>query len=133
MVVCSNHQDEKEMNKMLKKHQPFFYKKIEEIKFDPRCAEAHRFCVLYCASALGYAGRGSYDSYEPFSEEQISTNMYLLAQKDSRLNKRGLAYPGKLQRHVLNGLGFDDEDSDWLKWMISSFLILIEENKSDDS
>ena len=55
MVSYANIVDEKELTYLLTKHQIDIYREIEKIKYDSRCIDAYRFCLLFCSIALDQA------------------------------------------------------------------------------
>ena len=51
---------------------------------------------------------------------------HLVAQQNICIGKRGITFPSRIKKYVLNSLNFDDEDSEWILIMIPAFLYTIE-------
>ncbi|HEB29499.1 MAG TPA: hypothetical protein ENI15_01310 [Spirochaetes bacterium] len=126
MVNYSNIDDEICLSKSLHKKQPHFCKIIDQVKIDSRCLEAHLFCTLFCSLAIDHAERVTEEDFPSFPEELFHDTAYMVAQKNPKIGKKALAYPDRIKRYILNSLDFDDADADWLKIMISAFLVTIE-------
>ena len=52
MVDCANAEDEARLTKYLQREQPGFFSLIQDVAIDPRCAEACRYCTLFCGLVL---------------------------------------------------------------------------------
>lgn len=129
MVIYANSDDEKELSKSLHKEQPYFCNIIDPIAYDSRCLEVHRFCTLFCSIASEHVEQvlnTIYEEYIKIPEEYFNTIAHLVAQKNINIGKRGLTYPDRINKYVLNKLDFDNEDTEWLLIMIPSFLYTIE-------
>lgn len=126
MVDFSNHEDVIKYSKILKKRQPNFCKIIDDVKIDPRCLAAHRFCTLFCSFALEQAELLWNEKFPRFSEDTLHSMLFNVAQKFPVLGIRALKFPHRLKQDVFKN-NFDNEDSEWLGLMISSFLITLEE------
>jgi hypothetical protein len=129
MVRYSNEDDEKELSKILHNKQPNFCKIIDSISYDPRCFEVHRYCTLFCAIASEHAEAiidSRYEEYIKIPEPYFDTMAHLVAQQNIAIGKRGLTYPSRIKKYVLNTLNFDGEDNEWMLIMIPAFLYTIE-------
>ncbi len=129
MVSYSNSEDEKELSKDLHKKQPYFCNIIDPIGNDRRCFEVHRYCTLFCAVASEHAEliiKGRYEDYIKIPEVYFDTMLHLVAQENPIIGKRGLSYPDRIKKYILNSLDFDNEDNEWLLIMIPAFLNTIE-------
>ena len=126
MVGSADDDDEIRYSKRLHTKQPYFCNIIDQVKIDPRCSEAHRFCTLFCYLALDHAERVSEDDFNPFSEYGFHNIACMIVQKNPKIGKRAHTYPDRIKRHVLKNLEFDEEDNSWLEIMISTFLTIIE-------
>jgi hypothetical protein len=129
MVSYSNEDDEKELSKILHKKQTNFCKIIDSISYDPRCFEVHRYCTLFCAIASEHAEAiidSRYEEYIKIPEPYFDTMTHLVAQQNIAIGKRGVTYPSRIKKYVLNTLNFDDEDNEWMLIMIPAFLYTIE-------
>ena len=122
MVTCSNRDDKKETQTYLREKQPYVFNVIDEVNVDPRCNQAHLFCILFCSFALKMADRISGVYIRSFSEDLFRSVKYEIALKNPMIGKRAYTFPDRIQRHVLCGLGFDTDDSFWLILSISAFL-----------
>ena len=132
MVGSADDDDEIRFSKRLHTKQPHFCNIIDQVKIDPRCSEAHRFCTLFCYLALDHAERVTEDDFNPFSEYGFHNIAYMILQRYPEIGKRAYTYPGRIKVHVLKNLEFDKEDNDWLEIMISTFLTIIERLSVDD-
>ncbi len=131
MVQSSNSKDEIQLSDTLHEKQPYFCEVIDVVGTDPRCENAHRFCTLYCAVALEYAIRFTGESPPVYPEPNIHDMACNVAQsRDELIGKRGCTFSGRIRRHVLFGKEFDDDDTNWLCMMISTFLLSIEKSLS---
>jgi hypothetical protein len=126
MVDFSSSEDVIKYSKILKKRQPNFCKIIDEVKIDPRCLTAHRFCTLFCSLALEDAELFWNEKFPRFSEAALRKMTFKVAQKFPALGLRALKFPQRLKQYVFKN-NFDNEDSEWLGLMISTFLITLEE------
>jgi hypothetical protein len=111
---------------MLRRKEPHFCQIIDEVGMDPRCVEAHRFCLEFCALALkhaeGVAGR-RLPKYPRYAIREVAC---LIAQGQPRVGKRACGYPERIRRQVLADGVFDEDDTAWLCTTISTFLFLVE-------
>jgi len=57
MVQNANSDEEILLSDSLQEKQPGFYEEIEDVRMDPRCLDACRFCTLFCSLALDCAER----------------------------------------------------------------------------
>ena len=131
MVRSSKLADETRLSDTLHDKQPHFCKVIDEVRTDPRCENAHRFCMLYCAGALEYAIQTTGESPPVYPESNIHDMACNVAQnRDELIGKRGSTFSGRIRRYVLSGKEFDDDDTNWLCTMISTFLFSIEKSLS---
>ena len=129
MVAYSNIDDEKELYKMLHHKQPYFCNLIDSISNDPRCFEVHKYCTLFCAIASEHAEQiiiSRYEEYIKIPEQYFDTMAHLVAQQNIVIGKRGLTYSSRINKNVLNGLNFDNEDMEWILIMAPAFLYTIE-------
>lgn len=129
MVSYSNSDDEKELSKNLHKEQPYFCNLIDELSYDPRCFEVHKFCTLFCGVASEKAQlilNEEYEEYIKIPEQYFDTMKHLIAQKNPVIGKRGFTYPSRIEKHVLKNTTFDDVDREWLLITIPAFLYTIE-------
>jgi hypothetical protein len=129
MVRYSNEDDEKELSKILHNQQPGFCKIIDSISYDPRCFEVHRYCTLFCTIASEHAEGiidSKFEGYIKIPEPYFDTMAHLIAQQNIAIGKRGITYPSRIKKYVLNTLNFDDEDNVWILIMIPTFLYTIE-------
>jgi hypothetical protein len=126
MIDFSNWEDEIQCSKHLQKKQPNFCKIISDVKIDPRCLEAYKFCVLFCSNALEQAEMISDREFPPLSESIFRGMTTKVAQEFPSLGLRALKFPKRLKKHIFKEK-FDDEDSLWLGLFISAFLITFEE------
>jgi hypothetical protein len=132
MVGSADDDDEIRFSKRLHTKQPYFCNIIDQVKIDPRCSEAHRFCTLFCYLALDHAEQMTEDDLNPFSESRFHNIAHMIVQRYPKIGKRACTYPDRIKRHVLKNLGFDEEDSNWLIIMISTFLAIIEKLSVED-
>ncbi len=129
MVDYSNEDDEKELSKILHNKQPNFCKIIDPISYDPRCFGVHRYCTLFCGIASEHAERiidSGYEEYIQIPDPYFDTIARLIAQQNITIGKRGVTYPSRIKKYVLNMLNFDDDDNEWMLIMIPAFLYTIE-------
>ena len=126
MVDFSNTDDQLRLSESLHKNQPYFCNIIDQVKIDPRCLEAHLFCTLFCSLALERAQLLTNGCFPCFPEDLFHDTAYNIVQKYPGIGKRAETYPDRIKLHVLNRLGFDEEDTGWLQIMISAFLVTVE-------
>jgi len=126
MVDFSNTDDQLKLSESLHKNQPYFCNIIDQVKIDSRCLEAHLFCMLFCSLALERAELLTDECFPCFPEDLFHDTAYKIVQKHPDIGKRAETYPDRISRHVLNGVGFDEEDTGWLQIMISAFLVTVE-------
>ena len=118
--------DAKNLSDMLHRRQPDFCEIIDEVGMDPRCVDAHSFCVQFCALAFQHAERHTGCRLRKYPGSIVHEAMCLIAQgKDGFVGKRACTYPARIRRHVLAD-AFDHDDSGWLCTTISGFLFVTE-------
>lgn len=126
MIDFSNSEDETRYSKHLKKKQPNFCKIIGDVKFDPRCLEAHKFCTLFCSFALEYVEQFLDRDFPPLAGSTFQNMANKVKREFPSLGLRWLKFPRRLKHHIFKE-NFDNDDSEWLGLFISAFLITIEE------
>lgn len=126
MVQFSNTDDEVFFSDYLRKRQPGFDDLIDEVRIDPRCLYACRFCTLFCSAALEHAERLVGESFPSIPRSVFHETVCMIAQRQEAIGKRASTYPDRIRRYVLAGSDFDDDDSGWLQTTISAFLITLE-------
>lgn len=126
MVSCANAEDEVMLTRCLQKKQPAFLSLIQDVAIDPRCAEACRYCTLFCGLALEQIEVEKGESFSLLSESEFLDIAGQVVRQDKNIGRRAMTYPKRISKHVLATAGFDHEDSGWLCMMIATFLITIE-------
>lgn len=126
MVRYANKDDESILSNSLYEKQPGFWEEIIDVSLDPRCLDAYRFCILFCSLALDHAERLSGQYLPPIPKSVFHETAHMVAQRNGQIGKRSYTYPDRIQRHVLTYNDFDDDDSGWLRTIISTFLIILE-------
>jgi len=126
MVHSANSDDEIRLSKSLKEKQPGFYTLIEDVKIDSRCLYSSRFCSLFCSLALDMAESIIGYDLSPFSGSELIGIAGMIVRKNDQIGKRACTYPDRVQKHVLDRNYFDNEDSAWLRMMISALLVTLE-------
>ena len=126
MVNCANAEDEAMLTKYLQKKQPGFFSLIQDVAIDPRCAEACRYCTLFCGLALEQVDAEKGESPSPLSEPEFRDIAGQVVRQDKNIGRRAVTYPDRISKHVLATSDFDHEDSGWLCMMIATFLITFE-------
>jgi hypothetical protein len=111
----------------LYRREPDFCQIIGEVALDPRCAQPHSFCTMFCALALTQAERWARRRLPKFARSTLREVVGLVAQRqEACIGKRACGYPGRIRQHALRPGEFDEDDSQWLGTTISAFLFLIE-------
>jgi hypothetical protein len=111
----------------LHRRQPDFCEIIHEVGIDPRCAEAHQFCILFCALAFRRAERIVGRRLPRFPGYEIEEAAGFMARREEvQIGIRACGFPKRLHRHVLLHEDFDNDDTAWLCTMISAFLFSVE-------
>jgi hypothetical protein len=111
----------------LHRRQPDFCEIIDEVGIDPRCAEAHQFCTIFCALAFRHAERIVGYRLPRFPAYAIKEAAGFMARgEEAYIGKRACKFPKRIHRHVLIYGDFDDDDTAWLCTMISAFLFSVE-------
>lgn len=128
MLRSANPEEEIQLSRRLKSKQPGFCAMIDDVTIDPRCTDSFRFCSLFCSLALERAELVSGYDFQPFSESQLVEIAGKIVRGNEQIGKRACTYPDRIQKHVLSGGYFDDEDSAWLRMMISAFLFTLEKH-----
>ena len=135
MVSFANNEDEKELSNLLKNHQIDFYKEIENVKYDPRCVDAYKFCLLFCSIALEQAEMIIQMKFKKIPHELLQETKSLIAQGKYIHDKRSKKLVSHIDKYILEKQNFDEDDTFWLKINIGAFMILLEksaENGVDD-
>ncbi len=129
MVNYSSPDDKKELSRNLHRNQPYFCNIIDPTACDPRCSKVYQFCTLFCSIASEHIElilNERYEEYTKIPEEYFGTVAHLIAQENTNIGNRGITYPGRIKKHIVNSLGFDNSDTQWLLIMIPAFLYTIE-------
>ena len=126
MVSCANAEDEAMLTRYLQKKQPGFFSLIQDVAMDPRCAEACRYCTLFCGLALERVDMLECESPPPLSEPEFHDIAGQVVRQDKNIGRRAMTYPDRISKHVLATTDFDHEDSGWLCIMIATFLVTLE-------
>jgi len=116
---------------MIHRQQPDFCEIIDEVGIDPRCAQAHRFCAMFCALALKYAEEAVLFRLPRFQRDDFEEVCGFMARGDTQIGIRACGYPKRVLRHVLSRMDFDEDDTAWLCTTISAFLFLVEKSAKD--
>lgn len=135
MVACSNKEDFEEAIGIMKTKQASFFYVIEEIKNDPRCFEAYKYCMNFCGIAIDMAESMRSCKFIELPQGIITDTKSLIAQEKHTKDKRAGKIVSQFTKLILNKLKFDEDDTFWLKLTIGAFLILTEkydEDKLDD-
>ena len=126
MLNCANAQDETMLTRYLQKKQPGLFSLIQDVAMDPRCAEACRYCTLFCGLALERVDMIEGESPPPLSESEFNDLAGQVVRQDKNIGRRAMTYPDRISKHVLTTTDFDHEDSGWLRMMIATLLVTIE-------
>ncbi len=134
MVNCANAEDEAILTRYLQKKQPGFFSLIQDVAIDPRCAEACRYCTLFCGLVLEQVDVEKGESLSLLSETEFRDIAGQVVRQDKDIGRRAMTYPDRISKHVLATTDFDHEDSGWLCMMIATFLVTVERcfNNCDD-
>ena len=126
MVESAASDEQAALLDFLRQRQPGFWDAIDEVASDPRCLDAWRFCGVFCSLALDRAELitgGPLPAMQRHAYRELACG---IVQRDENVSKRALTYPGRILRHVLRGMDFDDGDTAWLKMTLSAFLFTVE-------
>ena len=126
MLRSANTEDEIQLSKRLRGKQPGFYTLIDDVRIDTRCTDSFRFCSLFCSLALQRAELINGCDFPTFSGSELVEIAGKIVRENEQIGKRACTYPDRVQKHVLAGSHFDNEDSSWLRMMISAFLFTLE-------
>lgn len=126
MVDSANAEDEVMLTRFLRKKQPGFFSLIEDVAMDPRCAEACRYCTLFCGLLLERVELRGGEMPSAFAAAELHELAGHIVRQDKHIGGRAAAFPGRIRRHVLAATNFDDGDSAWLCMMIAALLTAIE-------
>jgi len=117
------------LSAMIHRRQPDFCEIIDEVGTDPRCAQAHRFCTMFCALAFKHAEgsiRYRLPRYQGDDFEEVCG--FVARGAAAQIGKTACGYPKRISRHVLINNQFDEDDTAWLCTTISAFLFLVEKS-----
>ena len=115
------------LSAMLQRRQPDFFEIIDEVGIDPRCVQAHRFCIMFCALTLKHAeGDAGYRIPGYQAGAFLETGGLIARGEEARIGRRACGYRKRILRHVLIHDNFDEDDTEWLCTAISAFLFLVE-------
>jgi len=96
----------------LHRKQPGLCQIIDGVSMDPRCADAHRVCMVFCALALDHAQGIAKHRLPRYSTATIQEAMCLIAQgRKAQIGGRAFGFPGRIGRHVLLDGEFDEGDT----------------------
>jgi len=126
-MVTASVQETRAFSAMLHRRQSDFCQIIDEVKLDPRCARAHRFCTMFCALAFAHAERASgyrLSSYPGNSIQEVAG--FMARGEEAKIGKGSVGYRKRIFRHVLTRADFDEHDTAWLCTIISAFVFLVE-------
>jgi len=135
MVLYCDKEDENELTIFFKKKQKDIFKEIEKLRFDPRCVDAYKFCLLFCSIALERVEKVQQMKFKKIPLELFSCTKSLIAQDKYDKDKRFKKVVSHVEKYILGKEKFDEDDTFWLKLTIGAFLILLEkisENKIDE-
>ena len=122
-----NAKERRAMSAMLHRRQPEFCEMIDWVGMDPRCAQAHLFCVMFCALAFRHAERSAGYRLPKYAGHAIQEAAGFIARGDkAHIGSRACGYRKRIARHVLVWTDFDDDDTQWLCTTISAFLFIVE-------
>ena len=115
------------LSAMLHRRQPDACKIIDEVGIDPRCVQAHRFCIMFCALTLKHAEGNAGYRLPMYQADAIQEAAGLIARgEEAQIGRRACGYRKRILRHVLIHDNFDEDDTEWLCTAISAFLFLVE-------
>jgi hypothetical protein len=127
----------KALSAMIQRRQPDFCEIIDEVGMDPRCAQAHHFCTVFCALALKHAEEVAHYGVPRFEGDALEEVCGFMARGETQIGRRACGYPKRMLCHVLSHMDFDEDDTAWLCMTISAFLFLVEksavERRSQDN
>jgi hypothetical protein len=119
--------ERKALSTRLRRRQPEFWEIIDEVSADPRCAEAYRFCAVFCALSLRHAEAVAGCRLPIYPGDVIWETAGFMARSDeASIGRRACGFRKRLLRHVLTPNPFDEDDTEWLCTTISTFLFLVE-------
>ena len=100
---------------MLHRRQPDFCEIIDWVGIDPRRAQAHWFCTMFCALAFRHAERASGCKLPRYVGDSIQEAAGFIARGEvAQIGRRACGYRKRILRHVLIKSDFDDDDTQWL-------------------
>jgi hypothetical protein len=115
------------LSAMLHRRQPELCELLDDVGLDPRCLSAHQFCTSICALALRHAEeeiRHRLPSYPTATIHELAGQ--IRRGEERRIGQRACGFRERIRRYVLINRQFDEDDTDWLCTMISTFFFLIE-------
>ncbi len=122
-----NAKKRKTVTTMLHRRQPEFCEIIDWVGMDPRCAQAHSFCTLFCGIALMDAEKAAGHRLPSYSGYAIQEMAGSIARgEEAQVGKRACGFRKRIANHVLSHYDFDNDDTEWLCTHISTFLFMIE-------
>ena len=114
---------------MLHRRQPDFCEIIDDVGMDPRCVRAARYCTLICALAFRQAEETFGRRLPKFPGYIIKEVMgCMIRGEEAHIGKRACGYRKRIFRYILVGRYFDEDDTAWLRTMISAFLFIVEKS-----
>lgn len=116
------------LSTMIHRRQSEFCEIIDEVGVDPRCAQAHRFCTMFCALALKHTEDAVSFRLPRFQGDDFEEVCGFMARGDTQIGRMASGYPKRVLRHVLSRMNFDEDDTAWLCTTISAFLFLVEKS-----
>jgi hypothetical protein len=117
------------LSAMIHRRQPDFCEIIDEVGMDPRCAQAHRFCTMFCALAFKHAEGSVRCRLLRYRRDDFEEVCGFMARgAAAQIGKTACGYPKRIPRHVLINNLFDEDDTAWLCTTISAFLFLVEKS-----
>jgi hypothetical protein len=94
---------------------------------DPRCAQAHRFCTLFCALAFEHVEGIAGSRLPRYPRAVFQEVMGLVARgEEAQIGRTARGYRERIRRHVLVDGDFDEDDTAWLCTTISGFLLVVQ-------
>lgn len=118
--------EQKALSGLLHRRQPDFCEIIDDVGTDPRCADAHRFCTLFCALALRQVEETAGDPLPKLPRASIRETAGFIARGEAgQIGKASCGFRKQMEQHVLGASGFDEDDTAWLATTISTFLFFV--------
>lgn len=115
------------LSAMLHRRQPDFCEIIDDVGMDPRCIEAHDFCMAFCAIAFKYAEENAGTRLPRYSGYEFQEAAGAIARgEEAKIGKRACGFRNRIARHVLSHFDFDNDDTEWMCTTISAFLFITE-------